>query len=408
MIERSHNEAPPWTALEPPVAAALRPALPALADEIIATVREAVPAYAIPLRGAFARNIRLGVEQALSGFLELIESRGEARLPGREVYESLGRGEVGAGRSLDALLSAYRAGAQLSWRRLAEQGRRAGLPPDTLYTLAEAIFAYIDELSAATADGFAQAQSAAAGERLERRRRLLGLLLRDPPPAAEEIDEAARDAGWDVPACLAVVAVVPQRPETLPGRLGEGVLVSREEEGTILLAVPDPEGPGVRAQLTHALRDAPAALGPVVEVSDARHSAQRARAALSLRERLGKGDGAPAIVVADDHLLDLLLAAQPRLAADLVRRRLAPLDDLPQIARERLTDTLAAWLEHLGEARPAAEALNVHVQTVRYRLSQVRELLGEALDDPDARLELTLALRARRRRERSGPGAQTG
>jgi hypothetical protein len=395
MIEHSHNEAPPWAALEPPVAAALRPALPALADEIIATIRVTVPAYAIPLRGAFARNIRLGVEQALGGFLELIESRGEARLPGREVYEGLGRGEVRAGRSLDALLSAYRAGAQLSWRRLAEQGQRAGLPPATLYTLAEAIFAYIDELSAATADGHAQAQSAAVGRSLERRRRLLGLLLRDPPPAAEEVDAGARDAGWAVPACLAVVAVASERPEALPGRLPEGVLLSGEEEGTVLFAVPDPDGPGVRAQLTHALRDAPAALGPVVEVSDALHSAQRARAALALRERLGEGDGAPALIVADDHLPDLLLAAQPRLAADLVRRRLAPLDDLAETARERLTETLAAWLEHLGEARPTAESLNVHVQTVRYRVSQLRELLGDALDDPDARLELALALRAR-------------
>jgi hypothetical protein len=395
MIERSHNEVPPWAALEPPVAAALRPALPALADEIIATVRVAVPAYAIPLRGSFARNIRLGVEQALGGFLELIESRGEARLPGREVYEGLGRGEVRAGRSLEALLSAYRAGAQLSWRRLAEQGQRAGLPPATLYTLAEAIFAYIDELSAATAYGHVQAQSAAAGERLERRRRLLGLLLRDPPPAVEEIEVAARDAGWAVPACLAVVAVAPGRPEALPARVAEGVLVSGEEEGTVLLAVPDPDGPGVRAQLTRALRDAPAALGPAVTPADARHSAQRARAALALHARLAAGEVAHALVVADDHLPDLLLAAQPRLAADLVGRRLAPLDDLPETVRERLTETLAAWLEHLGEARPAAETLNVHVQTVRYRLGQLRELLGDALDDPDARLELALALRVR-------------
>lgn len=408
MIERSHNETPPWAALEPSVAAALRPALPALADEIIATVRAAVPAYAIPLRGSFARNIRLGVEQALGGFLELIESRDEARLPGREVYEGLGRGEVRAGRSLEALLSAYRAGAQLSWRRLAEQGQRAGLPPATLYTLAEAIFAYIDELSAATAHGHAQAQSAAAGERLELRRRLLGLLLRDPPPAVEEVEGAARDAGWAVPASLAVVAVAPQRPGALPGRVGEGVLVGGEEEGTVLLAVPDPGGPGVHAHLVHALRAMPAALGPAVTPADARHSAQRARAALALHERLGKGDGPPALVVADDHLMDLLLAAQPRLAADLVRRRLAPLDALSEPVHDRLTETLAAWLDHLGEARPAAEALNVHVQTVRYRLGQLRELLGDALDDPDARLELALALRARRHRERTAVDTPAG
>jgi DNA-binding PucR family transcriptional regulator len=41
-----------------------------------------------------------------------------------------------------------------------------------------------------------------------------------------------------------------------------------------------------------------------------------------------------------------------------------------------------------------ARALDLHPQTVRYRLARLRELLGQQLDDPDARLELELALRA--------------
>jgi DNA-binding PucR family transcriptional regulator len=42
-----------------------------------------------------------------------------------------------------------------------------------------------------------------------------------------------------------------------------------------------------------------------------------------------------------------------------------------------------------------ARALHVHPQTARYRLAQLRELLGDQLDDPDARFELELALRSR-------------
>jgi DNA-binding PucR family transcriptional regulator len=38
----------------------------------------------------------------------------------------------------------------------------------------------------------------------------------------------------------------------------------------------------------------------------------------------------------------------------------------------------------------------VHRQTARYRLTRLRELLGDALDDPDARFALEQALRARR------------
>ena len=34
----------------------------------------------------------------------------------------------------------------------------------------------------------------------------------------------------------------------------------------------------------------------------------------------------------------------------------------------------------------------MHPQTVRYRMSQLRELYGDRLEDPDTVLELTIAL----------------
>jgi DNA-binding PucR family transcriptional regulator len=83
-------------------------------------------------------------------------------------------------------------------------------------------------------------------------------------------------------------------------------------------------------------------------------------------------------------------------AASLAARRLAALDTLPSSTRARLLETLEAWLDTQGEVRPAAERLHVHVQTVRYRLRQLEELLGDALSDPSGRLELALALRVRR------------
>jgi DNA-binding PucR family transcriptional regulator len=60
---------------------------------------------------------------------------------------------------------------------------------------------------------------------------------------------------------------------------------------------------------------------------------------------------------------------------------------------ERLTETLAAWLDHQRHTPRIAEALHVHSQTVRYRIANLRELLGDAIDDPDGRFELQLALR---------------
>ena len=75
--------------------------------------------------------------------------------------------------------------------------------------------------------------------------------------------------------------------------------------------------------------------------------------------------------------------------------RLAPLDHLPDGPRARLTETLAAWLDRPGQVQAVAAALDVHPQTVRYRVRQLRDLFGTRLEDPEARFELALALRAR-------------
>ena len=104
-----------------------------------------------------------------------------------------------AGRSLDSLLAAYRVGARVAWRRFAATGAAAGLEPETLYLLAESIFAYIDVLSAESAEGHALEQSAVAGEAEMRRRRLVRLLVREPAADAELVEAAAGDADWRLP-----------------------------------------------------------------------------------------------------------------------------------------------------------------------------------------------------------------
>ena len=80
---------------------------------------------------------------------------------------------------------------------------------------------------------------------------------------------------------------------------------------------------------------------------------------------------------------------------DLTARALAPLEGLTEAARARHAATLLAWLEHQSHVPAVAEVLHVHPQTVRYRLAQLRELFGPALESPGARFELLLALRGR-------------
>ncbi|HEX8105830.1 MAG TPA: hypothetical protein VF533_24655, partial [Solirubrobacteraceae bacterium] len=131
--------------IPPQTAAALRPVLPALADETIAAIAVEVPDYARAMEGPFGLAVRRGVEQALGRFVDALADPASGGGRTRDdTYVELGRGEMRVGRSLDALLAAYRVGARLAWRRFVEAGVASGIAPDTLYRLGEAIFAYID------------------------------------------------------------------------------------------------------------------------------------------------------------------------------------------------------------------------------------------------------------------------
>ena len=376
----------PWHELSPEVAGVLRPVLSDVADEIIDAVVHAVPAYTRPLDGPFGEGIRAGVREALRHFLAEIEAGGP--MPRSEVYLDLGRGEMRAGRSLDSLLSAYRIGARVAWRRFAAAGASAGLEPDTLYLLAESLFAYIDGLSAESAEGHALEQSAAAGEAELRRRRLVRMLVREPPEDAAVVKAAAGDARWSLPGKLAVLAVAGEYRDRVPPRLPADVIADALGE-LVCVVVPDPDAPRRRAVIEQAVCDgrASAGLGTTVPWSEAALSFARARAALALAA------GEPMLVVAGERAGDLLLRGDPRLARELAADRLAPLEELSAGSRQRFTDTLRVWLSEQGRLGQVARRLDVHPQTARYRISRLRELFGGQLDDPDERFWLELALR---------------
>jgi PucR C-terminal helix-turn-helix domain len=396
-----HATSRPYEAVPPEAADVLRPVLPGLADETIAAIAREVPGYARAMEGAFGQVVRLGVEVAFNRFVDLLADPEPDATESRRTYVDLGRGEFHAGRSLDALLAAYRVGARLAWRRFVEAGVAGGLAPPAIYALGEAIFAYIDELSAESAEGYAEEQSAAAGESERRRRRLVRLLAQDPSPGQEAIRTAAAAAAWTLPRS-GIAALVAATEEggapsealldsiagRLARRLGEGA-VGAEASGAALVFVPDPDAPGRRRRLEAAAEERPAALGPTVDWARAGVSARRAIAT----HRLIAAGTARGLLVADDHLAELLLAADPAVAADLAASRLAPLDDLADGPRTRLRETLAAWLDRPGQVQAVAATLGVHPQTVRYRVRQLRDLFGDRLEDPDARFELALALR---------------
>jgi hypothetical protein len=380
----------PWRGLPAYVADVIEPELDAVTEEILTTIAREVPEYARPLEGRFGRGIRTGVGEALRQFVALIRDPGAGREPGREVYVQLGRGEQRQGRALDSLLAAYRIGARVAWRRMADAGRRANLDAEPLTLLAEAMFAYIDELSADSAEGYAQAQAEVEDVRRRRRGELISLLVAEPPADPADVAAAARAAGWSLPAHAAAAACAEKDLVGVSRRLPPEALVT-VLDGTACLVLPDPDGPGRAEALTRAASRAQLALGPTVEPAGLAESWALAQAVLGASDAGALPD--KGLLRAEDHLADLLLARSQHLTERIAARRLAPLDVLTTKARERMRETARAYVRHGGNAVAMAAELQIHPQTARYRIARLRELLGEQLDDPDARFELDLVLR---------------
>jgi hypothetical protein len=369
--------------------------------EIVSAVREASPVYGAVLSAPEGMGLRLGVEQAIRAFLEAI-GRGERVGGGRsqtdELWRRLGEAEFQAGRSLDELRLAFRAGTRAAWRSAAAVAVRAEISAPVAIALAEAIFVYGDDLATDVVEGYLRMQSDEAGERERRRRRLAAALLDPAGYDAEAVARAGELARWAVPRELAVVALATDTPGPVLARLDGDVLVGADADGAWLV-VPDPDGPGRRAAIDRALdagqaavgltvARALAAVGLTVPPAQARRSLHWARLTLQL---VGAGAGPP--LRAADHLSSVILLQDPDLARALADARLAPLRELPAGERARLTETLAAWLSHQRHTPQIADELHVHPQTVRYRVATLRELFGGALDLPDSRFELQLALK---------------
>ncbi len=389
------SEPQPEVRLDPIVLAALREDLGTVSEQVVAVVVAEVPSYRDAFAGPMGRTIRDAVALALDGFLEL-GARGAGSDAGRplgpvvEGAYRLGRGEARAGRSMEALLAAYRMGARRAWRLLSDRAVEAGLPAVQVAAFAELVFAYIDELSASSAAGHADELETSGRVRQRLLERLARQLVTGSTPAT--LDATARRAEWAPPVTLTAVLLPPGQVRGAETALGSRTLAAGEElpdldsDEVALLLVPDASRP----VLMRALDGRHAVVGPAVEWQRARASYLRAVRARDLGLR---SEGGPAVDT-DRHLARLVLEADPEALADLRARALEPLAALRPASAEKLTETLRAWLLCRGRREEVAEILHVHPQTVRYRVGQLRELYGERLDDPEAVLELILAVGA--------------
>lgn len=378
----------------PQVIAILTAELPSLAEEIIAEVRRSVPEYARQEGAPKPAAFRVTVEQAMAAFVDQISGGRDSYERRDELCRELGRSEAYHGRSLDALQAAYRVGVQVAWRRVAHVGRTRRLSSGVMTRLADALFAYIDELASLSVQGYLEARSWSAHELAGTHQRLLRLLLR-PGAASGALAESAAVAGWRVPDEVTMVAL-PAEAQCVRSALDDDVLADFGAAEPHLL-IPGEFDAARGLMLADAVPERRSAVGLTVPLAEAADSLRWARRALALVEAGVLEDGGPTLC--EQHLLTLWLLSDGALLDQLARRQFSALSGMSQTQRFRMTETLAAWLDAQGNAVEAAQRLQLHPQTVRYRMRQVSGTFSEQLADPDSRFALDLVLRVYRLRD---------
>lgn len=379
----------PWRRLPADLASALGSRFESTVEAVALGVNE-VPGFARTGEAKFERDVHLAVRSALEHFLDLVGSDAPA-LPTsvHETFVALGAAEARDERSPEVLLTALRtAGRGLLRAAASALDSDRETSSEELLDLADAVTAYVDALVAAATDGYARQLREQAGE-TDRRRRVLGELLLRGDVAAAAALAAAAEAGWADLGTLVPVLLPLAHARDARFRYGaDGVVVERTEDAVLLVRAGRRT---TRKQLTATWRGRSAVVGPALDW----HRMPEGVRLAELTTTLGVADPQSAPVFVDDHLAALCLRGEPGALAILAAQRLAPLNHLPPSTRGRLETTLHSWLLNWGSRPEVARDLFIHPQTVSYRVRQLRELLGDDLDDPVVRSELLLVLTER-------------
>jgi hypothetical protein len=388
-----------WATMSPDVAGKLQPVAALLVQEVVEEIQRTVPAYSRPLEGRF-RDVLVGaVKTAIHQCCDAICDPRAQQSDWQAAFRRAGRAEFAEGRTTDPLQAAVRVGARVVWRYLGVNAHSLGIPAEALFTMADAIFAWVDELSAVAIEGYHEAQAKAQAKvstnamdvREMSRRHLVRAILSGEQAARDWVGALAQAARWPLPDQLVAIAVErrTEHDELTEITGHDAALVDLDcAAPCVLLADPGRN----RRLVSDLVGGRRAAVGPVVAVGEADRSFALARRLLGTMQT--KAGPTTRIAWCHDHLAMLLLLVDPFLTTQLREHTEAAFAGLTPKQRDRMATTLLAWLQTSGTHNEIAARLDVHPQTVRYRIHQLQELLGDKLADPDARLTMELALRA--------------
>jgi hypothetical protein len=231
--------------------------------------------------------------------------------------------------------------------------------------------------------GLAEGRAACRLSGAERRQLLAGAILRrDVMPAAVLEVEGLSETVESV----AVAAVAGRLPAVVL-RHATVVLDTRQREAVMRSTAWEALAQRARGFET------PVVVGPrtpLQTVSDSLHLVRHGVDVL----RSGEARPSGPVTSCAELTSTLLCTTNTALAGMLIAQHLGPLSALGPKRRVTYGRFLLDWLERGQQQTALARSLGIPVTTAHSRMAALRDIYGDTLDDPDARVEMIIALRA--------------
>ncbi|MEA2626457.1 MAG: hypothetical protein QOD06_2502 [Candidatus Binatota bacterium] len=393
------------------VAAELKQDAAGLAQELAAVIR-GIPEYGLVKDASVWNEIRQVVRANVPVFYGQVVDGREASDDELAAARHFARRRVHQGIPLHAHLNAYRKGMWVLWGELvARVIRRPRLQQELLLRAAWA-FRHHEQICGAVAESYCAEQGGQARQREQMLRALFDAIIDGSISSDEELKARAGGVGLDLEhefhlvlaSTTAANAVLPAVPlgtaiaEAAGMSLEDVVAVERGSD--LILLVPSPGGGRDaaldRAKLSRAVAAAAGALtvcvgvsGRVAGVVGVRAACREATRAIEIGRTLEPDQ---IVFFYDSYVVHDTLETGARAGHRLVRDTLGPLLELGTSGR-RMVETLDAYFRGGTNLKVAAGLLDIHPNTLAYRIRQIHRLTGLDLDHHDHRLRTEMALR---------------
>ena len=372
-----------------------------IAATMFAAYAEEIPAYAHIGDPALREDVQSVSAAMVRAWLEVMSTGRPIDGESLEPLLQGARRRAAQGIDLHSMLRAYRVGIRVMWSELVSTPEwQSHALQGAVVHLAEWALDFADRVNTEVAAVYLDELAHATRRREHRRSALLNVILAG--PGGESV-EAPREL--EPPHCV-VVGRVPE-DERLDTLERAGAVLEAQVDAvlwtvrhrSVIAAVP------LHARMTRAdLARKLGALLPLDGVSafgvggNARGAAQTRQSYSEAVDtlRVGAVLGRNAFPVYDYQELapSIAMLQRPEQARRFVATALEPLGDL--VERPWVLPTLEAYLIRQGRIKEAATELGVHLNTVKYRLREVRGAVGPLISGGDRAATLLLALKLRR------------